>query len=309
MRLTAKLFLSFLFFIQSAMATSYIDFEYRSFLNKNWLKISGDERQSVRMVLDILLTSDTGKKIVAKAQAKANEEGKTLIDVIKAGSGSLTDTTLIRKFSPSSPDDVYYETRSVVYLNRYHNLKDAILDLAHELTHYVYREPFNPYRTDFSFKEFLTSTVEGRGGEVDAYLIECRVLSEVIGSRHVERSDCSRVRDHAGHFSKRLAVKEFYKIGDYADRYWSRMAKFGINKNSVPWLSEDQAHFISSAYALPYPLAAYEEYVNIMSKVCENDSKRLTLMSSSASRAPASTSKSYSDMQRSYNIRCAKIDL
>ena len=310
MRRKVLLFLSLLLFSTSIFARGgYIDFEYRRFFNKNWLKIYGDERQSVRMLVDVLKDSKTGTKIIAKAKKKANEEGKTLLDVILPGNGSLTDTTLIRKFSPSNPDNVIYESRSVVYINRHHNLKDAILDLAHELTHYVYREPFNPYRTDFSFKEFLTSTVEGRGGEVDAYLVECRVLQELIGKRHVARSDCARVQNHAGHFSKRVAVKEFYKMGNHANRYWRPMKKFGITPSSIPWLSEDQAHFISSAYGLPYPLAAYEEYMNIMSKVCENDSRRLSLMSSSARRYPASKQMTFSKMKKSYDTRCSKIDL
>jgi hypothetical protein len=47
-------------------------------------------------------------------------------------------------------------------------LKEAILDLAYELTHFSLRLPLTLFIKFFA-KEFIVSTVEGRGGEVEAF--------------------------------------------------------------------------------------------------------------------------------------------
>ena len=52
--------------------------------------------------------------------------------------------------------------------------------------------------------------------------------------------------------------------------------------------SRGGAHFISSAYGLPYPLAAVHEYEAIMERVCQNDNRRLAIMRRNASRSPSS---------------------
>ncbi len=113
--------------------------------------------------------------------------------MVKVGDSSLTDTTLVRKFSPHSPEHVIYESRSVVYISRHLAWDDALLDLAHELTHYVYRESFNPYAESFNAKDFIKGTIEGKGGEVQAFLTECRVLKELFSSRVQSRSHCLKI--------------------------------------------------------------------------------------------------------------------
>ena len=74
-----------------------------------------------------------------------------------------------------------------------HNIEDALLDLSHELVHFVHKEAFNPYGDHFDFQDFLRSTLEGRGGEVQAYLHECAVMSEIMNSRFLKDENCQRV--------------------------------------------------------------------------------------------------------------------
>ena len=65
--------------------------------------------------------------------------------------------------------------RSEIRLNRELSMADALLDLAHELTHFVQREIFNPYSLQFSALQFLEESIEGQGGEAQAYISECKV--------------------------------------------------------------------------------------------------------------------------------------
>ena len=285
--------------------------------NDSWFDSKLGERESIRTVLRHIQKSRTGRLILSKAQKKASKRGLTLVDIISVGEGSLTDTTLIRKFSPDSPDKIFYESKSHVYLNKDLTFLNAALDLAHELTHYTYRDAFNPYRSQFSLDAFVKSTIEGKGGEVDAYLVECKVMSELYPSRLRKQSNCGRVLDnHTGKLSKGLAVKEFYKVGGHYKEIKKYLNMYGSNIRNLKNVSNDEGLFISSAYSLPYPLAAVKEYVSIMDRACYNDRKRLSIFEKNVKgRQIASTSysaprrsKVYENMKTSYKNRCYMFD-
>jgi len=274
--------------------------------DQNWTTIKDDENSSIRELVKVLKRSPTGKKIIALAEKKALEQGESFWEVISPGEGSLTDTTLVRKFSPSNPDAIKYEMKSKVYLNRNLSVKNALLDMAHELTHFSLRESFNPYNPKFGLKDFITSTVEGRGGEVEAYLIECQVLFEVFPNDQ-RGSNCSRVVDeNSGTVNKGKGVKEFYHLGRYFSVFTNSLKKHDLALTDFNASSKGRAHFISSAYGLPYPLAAIQEYEAIMSRVCQNDERRLSLMRQKVSREPASGQKlAYRSLASSFEKRCS----
>ncbi|MEX1099163.1 MAG: hypothetical protein WEB87_01985 [Bacteriovoracaceae bacterium] len=257
--------------------------------NKRWTNFSKDETLNLRNLVQQLAKSSSGKRLLLKAKNKAAKQGLTLTDVIKAGSGSLTDTTLIRKFSPRRPEHISYETKSVVYINRNLNQYDAILDLAHELTHFVYRSDFNPYKSDFSLAEFIKNTIEGRGGEVQAFMKECQVLKELYPSKYNQRYNCGKIIDpKTGKTSYALAIRRFYQVGAFEDPFKKLLNKEGILSN-FPEISSDEVSFVSSAYGVPYPVAAFKEFKAVMSKVCSNDKKRLAYLSQNTEgRSPAS---------------------
>ena len=257
--------------------------------NDPWYKKNRSDEENFKRLVEGLKRVETGKKVIEKATQKAAQMGYTLFDVVAIGDGSLTDTTLIRRFSASNPAQVMYETRSKVYLNKHLKTLDAMLDFAHELTHYTYREPFNPYDARFHLKDFIKSTVEGRGGEVDAYMVECKVLKELLPGEGFSRSNCPKVYDQkVGSISKELGIQEFYKVGHHFDGLKKDLEKFAVNEKDIPQASGNEALFISSAWGLPYPVAAVKEYVNIMDRVCKNDQNRITLMQDKLGRAPAS---------------------
>jgi hypothetical protein len=256
--------------------------------NEGWYKKDrSDEENFKRLVIGLEKVS-IGKKVIQKATEKAAQQGHTLFDVVAIGDGSLTDTTLIRRFSASNPAQVMYETRSKIFLNKHLKTLDALLDFAHELTHFTYREAFNPYDSRFHLKDFIKSTVEGRGGEVDAYMVECKVLRELLPGEGFNRSNCQKVWDQkTASISKEMGVMEFYKVGHHFDGLKKDLEKFAVNEKELPQASNSDALFISSAWGLPYPVAAVKEYVNIMDRVCKNDQNRISLMQNKVGRAPA----------------------
>ena len=272
----------------ASTAATKFDIEESLNFNEPWFKASRSDEENFRRLVEGLKKYTTGKKVIAKATEKAAQQGLTLFDVVAIGDGSLTDTTLIRRFSASNPANVMYETKSKVYLNKHLKTLDALLDFAHELTHYTYREPFNPYDSRFHLKEFIKSTVEGRGGEVDAYMVECKVLQELLPGVGFARSNCQKVFDQKlGSVSKELGIQEFYKVGNHYDNLKKDLDKFAITTSELPQASNSEALFISSAWGLPYPVAAVKEYVNIMDRVCKNDQNRISLMQDKVGRSPA----------------------
>lgn len=275
-------------------------FSERSFQpNKRWREYSDNERENLRNLFRKLNRSKTGKELIKRANKKASRSGKKVLDVVKAGNGSLTDTTLIRKFSMGRPDQIIYESKSVVYINNELTQYDAVLDLAHELTHYIYREDFNPYELNFSLSEFIKNTIEGKGGEVQAFIMECRVQQELFPGYKDHKYNCRNIRDEAGMFSFSEAARRFYQVGSYFNSFKAVLDKHGI-RDQFPTISEEKTSFVSSAYGIPYPVAAFEEYLAVLNKVCENDKRRLGYFKTSRGRSPASISQ----FEKDYRKKC-----
>jgi hypothetical protein len=269
-------------------------------MGTHWAKWTASEETNVARLIELLQRSETGAKLISLASRKARAQGLTLADVIKAGEGSLTDTTLIRKFHPESPENVAFESRSVVYVNRQLAWREGLLDLAHELTHFVYRENFNPYTINFSLVDFVRSTIEGQGGEVHAFMTECRVMRELFTRDYVQDSNCSGIDKGRGDLDQGKAAEMFYHVGGFYSQIKKALADRGIIHH-FPHLSVEKIKFVSSAYGLPYPLAAIQEYQTVLAKVCENDRRRLSYMQQG--RAPASVEKFRQDVE----IRCPRV--
>lgn len=303
MRYLITLFFTFLSF---AYATDYLESGGKLSEQLQWTKFSRSEHRNLKYLLLNLAKSDTGRKLIKRANQKAKGYGLTLYDVIKPGSGSITDTTLTRKFSQHNPDDISYETFSKVYINNQLNQYDALLDLAHELTHFVFRKAFNPYDSKFTLTDFIASTVEEEGGEVHAFMTECKVLYELFPQRIHSRYNCKKIiSKYTGRISKELAIKKFYSIGPYYEKFKNKLEGHGI-KNHFPYVSQEEIGFLSSAYGMPYPVAAYHEYKTVLSKVCKNDKRRISyLKAGEKGRTPASISR----IKKEFLDRCSGVDI
>jgi hypothetical protein len=160
------------------------------------------------------------------------------------------------------------------------------------------------YDSRFHLKDFIRSTVEGRGGEVDAFMVECKVLRELSPGEGFNRSSCPKILDtKLGSVSKELGVQEFYKVGEHFKDLKSDLKKFANKEDDFSQVSAGDALFISSAWGLPYPVAAVKEYVNIMDRVCKNDKNRITLMQEKIGRAPSSGESSLDTNKNAQDFR------
>ena len=304
------LFLCHLFSNQLSAVEEKMSFIEGQDLRQKWVKSAASDEKRVLNLIHYLKRSKTGSILLAQAAKKAARHGETLTDMILPGEVSITDTTLIRRFNRDNPLEMVYETKSKVFINVDLSFQDAILDLAHELTHYNYKDAFNPYQQNFSAPDFLKSTLEGKGGEVEAYLVECKVMAEIFPSSVSRLSHCHKIRDaERKTFSKEKAKNLFYQLGNFYDVFQQELKEAGIEQNSISTYSKGDALFISSAYGLPYPLASLREYQGIMTRVCENDRKRLGLLRDSIGRTLASVQKSgneklYQKINENFQNRC-----
>lgn len=295
-----------IFSMHQALATEEKTLHVEGAMSRGtWMDYTSSSELNLKKLFELLGRSRTGEKLIKEAQYKAARMGNTITDVVKVGDSSLTDTTLVRKFSPHSPEHVIYESRSVVYISRHLAWDDALLDLAHELTHFVYRGSFNPYSDSFNAKDFIKSTIEGEGGEVQAFLTECRVLKELFSNKVQSRSHCQKIETEEGELSYTRAVELFYHVGSYYPTFHKQLQNREI-ASSFSDLKGEKINFISSAYGVPYPLAALMEYDLVLNKVCENDRKRLAYMQQGPQRSPASATVGKEKFQESFSARCSQ---
>jgi len=278
-----------------------------TFARQKWKSKNMSEKEAIKKVLKAIGKSPTGTKLIETAEARAKELGGKLIDFISGSSKSYTDTTLVRRFKPHHPDQIEYKTRSVVYLDNDLGMVEAILDLSHELTHFTHRAPFNPYNEKFKPARFIASTIEGKGGEVDAYLMECRILEELFSVKVKGRFQCGQIKDpESGQLSRKWAIKRFYQMGHHLKEFRKKIAKHGIDESKIEEISSDQALFYSSAYGVPYPVAALEEFEWVKEKVCSNDERRIELISHSFDTTDSGIKRTLSDLKSSYLKRCSE---
>ncbi len=270
---------------------------------KKWTDFSSDNETNVRNLIQHLAKSKTGKELLLKAKKKAANNGETLLDIIKIGNGSLTDTTLTRRFSKDNPEHIVYESHSIVFVNKNLNQFDALLDLAHELTHYNYRQDFNPYKLNFTMSEFIKNTIEASGGEVHAFVKECHVLKELFPSKFSTKKNCLDISSN-GVISYQKGIELFYKVGPLYEDFSKLLNMTGLSAQSFPKLSDDSISFVSSAYGVPYPIAAFKEYRTVLQKVCENDERRVAYYKK-AGRSPASTN--FSQFVKTYQSKCRNV--
>ena len=247
--------------------------------HKPWIELSPDPNKSLKKLTHMMSLSPIGKKILKKAQTKASKEGTTLSKVLLPGEKSYTDITLIRKFSKASPQKIQYKSLLRVFINRNLSVQDAVMDMAHELVHYAFRETFNPYRKNFNLKSFITSTIEGRGGEVEAYLAECQVFFELFHKSNQGQTHCHLTLDHKTKKPGRAqTIKLFYRLGKHYQPFLRRIKKHNLQAPFLKHISPKQTLLMSATYDLPYPIAAIHEYDSIHKKTCENELKRLNAL-------------------------------
>ena len=275
-----------------------------------WVFLSTNEAERFEILLDFLGRSKAGEKLILESKVKAKElaEEKEFLSFFKIGQTSLTDTTLSRHFPPSNPQNISYTSHSVVYLDENLSVEDAILDLAHELTHFSKRPTTNPYSEYFDLEFYIESTILGQGGESEAFISECMVMRDLFLDRFNQDKNCLELNAvESGSLTQRLVARKlFFKLGKYAGDFRKSLSKHHLSGDHFPHTDSGKPVFISSNYDLPYPVAAVAEFESIMERVCKNDERRLGYLKKQldgkVNRSPASVS--YHEEQSKLLRRC-----
>ena len=274
-------------------------------LQRRWVDHYQDNRDNLDVLFGHLEKSDTGKSLLAQAHKKAKHLGQPLHKLIQPGKNSLTDTTLRRRFWKSHPEKLEHYVSSRILLDRELTTSQAVLDLTHELVHFTRRKGLNPYSSPFTIRQFLTLTIEGRGGEVDASLTECKVGRELFPNLKSTQKQCEQILQEDGSYSRPRAIQLFYQVGRHYPKISQILGYWEIDPQAAfPFMSPKTPAFISSTSHSPYPLAAVKEYLAILESTCKNDYRRLDLLKKHRTRAPASW-KGFGKAQKKYFKRCS----
>ena len=270
----------------------------RAWWDEAWIQAdtsAANESRELRMLLRALEQSPRGKALIETARAK-NANFKSQISV---GPNSVTETVFSRSYSlENGAEEIRME--NFLKLSRNLSRRDALWDLSHELTHFVYREPPSPYTPSTSLAGFIRDGIEGKGGELEAFRAECEVSWDLEQKLNMPRHElCARYREKKGEqniFRLELARRDYYRVG----RYFRQMKKLG---KVLPKINGDSIILSSSLEKAPYPVALVKEFIMVRRTACENNRRKQELISQQAARlreerAPASTESLHAEKDR-----------
>lgn len=290
----------------------FTDYNYDD--SASWPAIAAKTPEAVEGLLAILRRSTIGAKLITKAEGKALSSDKVLSSLIEAGPESLTDTTFTRRTIFDGEFKTVYEETSRIVLNKQLSIEDAVLNLAHELTHFVFRHKVNPYE-EVSLKDYISHVIEGKGGEVDAILIECRVAKELYPKRFEGDQGCQKIYGESagsGNISessqemRERTIQLFYRMGYFWSDFNDNIRLFHFKmSDDFPLITKDQPLFFSAVYGTPYPLAAVAEYKEILKKICRNEETRMIKLKEKAGWSE--TDERYLNLQKLYIKKCQTI--
>jgi hypothetical protein len=260
----------------------------QSLANSDTLPKHSKERLSG--VVQILAKSASGRKLLEQAMQFWNlKDFKEVVRFLRWDSASRTDAVLIRHFDPRTGTEDR-ERKVTVFLRSNQKLEEVVMDLAHELSHAVAKPVWDPYDPDLSAGDYLYSSIEGPGGEIDAVARECQVATELSGFGDFDLSRCERylkpvaqsVAQAEQKILRELIRVDFYKVG----RWYTKLKEsLGVQIKRFPLLSSQNPRLYSSTGQSPYPYALLREYEELTQIACENSRNRLRSFSD---RQPAS---------------------
>ncbi|MFZ9596260.1 MAG: hypothetical protein ACO3A2_09300 [Bdellovibrionia bacterium] len=235
----------------------------------------------------------SGAQLIQRALKQWNlQEFSQLTGRLQWGPISKTDTVLTRSFHAQTGQEE--QTRQItIYLNPDQSQVDLVLDLAHELVHATEREGFDPYDPSLTAGQYVWTALEGKGGEVDATLVECEVGLELAlrfktRIRRCEaylsqekwtnlktgypKQEIPEPRSLAGWLDRNQMRRDFYRVGRWKTQV---IQQLGSELARFPLLSSHTPALYSSTGETPYPVALLGEYRELNRVACENSKKRM----------------------------------
>lgn len=248
----------------------------------------GSTAQMIK-IIQVLNDVPAGRRLLQQALKRWQAGGtpeydqNVILDKVKWGTTSRTDTTLTRHFNPKTGKEDR-ERELIIYLKKDLTETELVLDLAHELVHAVSRPYFDPYDPTLTPGKYIAAAIEGEGGEVDAVVTECQVGLELMELHGLKISRCQNYILQQGtevaRIDREKVLLDFYKVGQWHEELSKLLGK---EISIFPLLSSQQPQLYSSTGRAPYPIALAKEFETINEMACDNSRKRMKSVSTSIS--------------------------
>lgn len=214
---------------------------------------------SVEELAEVLRSVPEGRAILEAALKKDPQ----LLQHVKAGDASFTESfseVSLRAFDGKENGS----TGQLVNLKRGLPLSDAAADFVHELTHYTERPAHDPYKDDLSVGPFVRKGIEGEGGELRAFTVECRTAwaLESNDAAFPKHQFCERYRGPQNQFRSEAARADYYALGTFYPKASAELRK------ALPELTEAPALFRSGSTQKPYPISFAEDLARLKKNFC-----------------------------------------
>lgn len=244
--------------------------------------------------LGLLKESQSGLALIQAAESRWEIPAKKAwSDQVQFGPVSRTDAVLTRELDPRTGREKR-ERIVTIFLKRGQSPSAVALDLAHELTHALAGQSWDPYDPELTAGKYIRSAIEGPGGEVDAVMRECQIEQELAKQGAIKsRSRCARYRAHTKEgpsFDRTRVLADFYRVGEWRTQM---LVRLGSEAREFRGMTADKPTLYSSTGNAPYPVALYMEFSELNRVACDNTKRRMSRMGSASpavSRAPGSVS-------------------
>lgn len=204
---------------------------------------------------------------------------------IRRARSSFTESTYLRSYRVNDATGVV-SLRHEIFLGEKLTLAEAVLDLAHELHHYLHRQVMNPYDASLRPEDFVRGGIEGVGGELEAFEAECRIAWEltVRYDGFPDHPLCGRYRVGDSGFHRERARLDYYAVGDALP---GLRGKLMDPERGLPLLHDAGVVFRSGHAGVAYPLALVREFSDTVASACRNDERKARMIAAHGGRAPA----------------------
>ena len=174
------------------------------------------------------------------------------------------------------------ERQVTIYLKKSQSETELLLDLAHELVHAGTRPSFDPYDPTLSLGKYIFAAIEGKGGEVDAVMSECKIGLEISKIQGVSVPRCQNYwpipgSSSLGIINRDIVRQDFYRVGKW---FAEVSTALGGEMSLFPLLSEESPKLYSSTGHAPYPFALMQKFEEITETACRNSKVRMRSLAS-----------------------------
>lgn len=224
--------------------------------------------------------TEHGEKLLKELREKDSH----FLHKIRFSHVSHTETVFSRAYFLDGHQEVF-KVEKFIQLKSSMPFLELLYDFVHELVHFTYQVPQNPYNFSRSMEDFIHNGISGKGGELEAFKMECLISWELETKEEIPTHRlCARYRKGKNTFLAALAEKDFYASGSYYE-------ELSLFKEKLPFLSPVSIRFRSSLNTIPYPIFFMREHISLRRQACTNNRKKEHLLTSHSSNRRVSSAK------------------